>query len=235
MTIHVYLVRHGQTYFNLYNRLQGWSNSPLTDKGKQDAVVAAHKLEKIRFDAAFCSDTQRAIETARIILARNDAARHDGLYHAEEHMEFREQFYGYFEGKDMNEAWWAAGAPHGATTYAQILEKFGSAATKDFLKEADPFHHAENEEEYWERIERGYHIIRTHDKISQLTAHGTDAHVLLISHGNSLLSIVQRFAHSAPDGIDMTVRPRNGSVTRMDFNPEESAFDHALSIQGYNE
>ena len=29
---------------------------------------------------------------------------------------FREQFYGYFEGLNMDEAWYATGAPHGAPT-----------------------------------------------------------------------------------------------------------------------
>ena len=39
-----YLVRHGQTYYNIYNKLQGWSNSPLTEKGKQDAKNAGERL-----------------------------------------------------------------------------------------------------------------------------------------------------------------------------------------------
>lgn len=125
MAIHLYLVRHGQTYFNLYNRLQGWSNSPLTDSGKADAVRAGEKLAHIKFDAAFCSDTTRAQDTARTILLKNPSAQFSNLIEAEAHMEFREQFYGYFEGKDMNEAWWAAGAGHGAHTYAQIVEQFG--------------------------------------------------------------------------------------------------------------
>ena len=45
--LNVYLVRHGQTYYNIYNKLQGWSNSPLTQKGMQDARNAGEKLAKI--------------------------------------------------------------------------------------------------------------------------------------------------------------------------------------------
>ena len=37
MILHHHLVRHGQTYFNLYNIMQGWSNSPLTESGDADA------------------------------------------------------------------------------------------------------------------------------------------------------------------------------------------------------
>lgn len=33
MAINVYFVRHGQTYLNLYHRMQGWSDSPLTERG----------------------------------------------------------------------------------------------------------------------------------------------------------------------------------------------------------
>ena len=66
--LNVYLVRHGQTYYNIYNKLQGWSNSPLTQKGMQDARNAGEKLAKIHFDAAFCSDTTRAEATIQTIL-----------------------------------------------------------------------------------------------------------------------------------------------------------------------
>ena len=46
MLLHLHLVRHGQTFFNRYNRLQGWSNSPLTDAGLADADKAAAKADK---------------------------------------------------------------------------------------------------------------------------------------------------------------------------------------------
>ncbi|MFU0771743.1 MAG: hypothetical protein ACFWUH_09555 [Limosilactobacillus fermentum] len=59
--INIYLVRHGQTYYNIYNKLQGWSNSPLTDQGYQDAEKAGQRLKDVHFDAAFCSDLTRAV------------------------------------------------------------------------------------------------------------------------------------------------------------------------------
>ena len=43
----------------------------------------------------------------------------------------------------------AAGGPHGAKDYNDIVAKYGLAATRDFLKEADPFHDAESDAEYW--------------------------------------------------------------------------------------
>ncbi|SPU25825.1 phosphoglycerate mutase family protein [Bifidobacterium bifidum] len=74
-------------------------------------------------------------------------------------MHFREQCYGYFEGQDMSLAWTAAGGPHGAKDYNDIVAKFGLAASRDFLKEADPFHDAESDEEYWTRVEGAFQLI----------------------------------------------------------------------------
>ena len=221
--LHLYLVRHGQTYFNRYNRLQGWSNSPLTAKGIEDADKAAQKLRGTAFAAAYCSDTTRAQTTAERILQVNHEAGHP-LVPLVRDMHFREQFYGYFEGQDMGTAWWAAGAPHGAATYQQIISKFGLSATKDFLKEADPFHDAESDREYWDRIDGGYRLIASNPNL-----HDGDS-VLQISHGNTLLSLMNRYA---PEGYDLSERPANGSVTQFDLDTE-APVDHALSVVSYN-
>ncbi|RFT39647.1 histidine phosphatase family protein, partial [Bifidobacteriaceae bacterium NR003] len=164
MLLHLYLVRHGQTLFNRYNRLQGWSNSPLTEKGLKDADKAAKKLENITFAAAYCSDTTRAQITAQRILDANEAAGNVRPKLVSD-MHFREQCYGYFEGQDMQMAWWAAGAPNGAHTYNEIVEKFGLAATRDMLKEADPFHDAESDIEYWTRVEDGFKLISSNSSL----------------------------------------------------------------------
>ena len=224
MLLHLYLVRHGQTLFNRYNRLQGWSNSPLTEKGLKDADRAAKKLENIAFAAAYCSDTTRAQITAQRILDANEAAGNVRPNLVSD-MHFREQCYGYFEGQDMQMAWWAAGAPHGANTYNEIVEKFGLAATRDMLKEADPFHDAESDIEYWTRVEGGFALIAANSSLKD------GDNVLQISHGNTLLSIMHRFA---PAGYDLSERPANGSVTRLDFDTAQP-IDQAITIQGYNE
>ena len=52
-----YIVRHGQTLLNSIDRAQGWTDSPLTDAGKQTAVELGHKLKDIDFNAVYASDT----------------------------------------------------------------------------------------------------------------------------------------------------------------------------------
>lgn len=38
MVKHLYIMRHGKTLFNVYHRIQGWCDSPLTIKGILDAL-----------------------------------------------------------------------------------------------------------------------------------------------------------------------------------------------------
>lgn len=63
-----YYVRHGQTLFNILGRLQGWCDSPLTDKGIADAQRASAALAGIPFTRACSSSSPRASRTAEIIL-----------------------------------------------------------------------------------------------------------------------------------------------------------------------
>ena len=71
MTFTLYMVRHGQTILNSYNRLQGWCDSPLTQKGINDAKSAGKHLADIKFDKAYHSDTTRAMRTCHFILENN--------------------------------------------------------------------------------------------------------------------------------------------------------------------
>ncbi|WP_040472004.1 histidine phosphatase family protein [Lentilactobacillus kisonensis] len=212
-----FMVRHGQTYFNIYNKLQGWSNSPLTDKGIQNAVDTAEKLKNTKFAAAYCSDTTRAEETAGIILKHNLVSNVKAPVTAKF---FREEFYGYFEGNDMNQAWYLAGAPHGLPTFKDIVEKYSIGKAKDYLKDADPFHQAENNAEYWQRLDQGFDLIKANKAI-----HDGD-NVLLISHGNTLLSVVERYGEGK---YDVTERPANGSLTKLVFDGDN------VKVTAYNE
>ncbi len=69
--VNFYIVRHGQTLLNSLDRAQGWADSPLTDAGKQTAVELGHKLKGIDFNAAYASDTLRAVQTAELVLEEN--------------------------------------------------------------------------------------------------------------------------------------------------------------------
>lgn len=67
----LYLVRHGQTEFNVQKRVQGMADSALTPKGIADAKALGRgfQLAGVHFDAAFASDLTRAVDTAHFILS----------------------------------------------------------------------------------------------------------------------------------------------------------------------
>ena len=64
----LYLMRHGQTDFNKEHRLQGGTDIPLNDNGRQMARDASEKFKDIHFDICFTSPLSRARETAKIFL-----------------------------------------------------------------------------------------------------------------------------------------------------------------------
>lgn len=61
-------VRHGETQFNSAHRMQGRCDSPLTEKGIQQAFTAKHKLKDTHFDSAYVSTSERTRDTADILL-----------------------------------------------------------------------------------------------------------------------------------------------------------------------
>ena len=66
----IYLVRHGETDWNLQERMQGQADNELNDTGRKQAQIVADKLRGITFDAAFSSTLCRAVTTAEIILGQ---------------------------------------------------------------------------------------------------------------------------------------------------------------------
>ena len=66
----LYLVRHGQTELNVQNILQGWHDSPLTARGREQALTtrAAFEARGVTFDHAYSSPLGRARCTAELIV-----------------------------------------------------------------------------------------------------------------------------------------------------------------------
>jgi len=64
----VYLIRHGQSEGNAEGRAQGWLDSPLSERGRQQALCLAQRLSTTaEFAALFTSTLMRAVQTAHII------------------------------------------------------------------------------------------------------------------------------------------------------------------------
>lgn len=63
----LYLVRHGESEWNILRKVQGQINTNLTDVGREQAKKAAERLSKEKIDIIFSSDLSRAFDTAKII------------------------------------------------------------------------------------------------------------------------------------------------------------------------
>ena len=65
--LQVYLVRHGETQWNAERRIQGQSDSPLTEKGEQQAWQVGERASTLGITHIISSDLGRTRRTAEII------------------------------------------------------------------------------------------------------------------------------------------------------------------------
>jgi len=64
----IYVIRHGESENNLNEKWTGWYDTPLTEKGREDAKAAGEILCGVSFDKIYASDLSRAMNTARIAI-----------------------------------------------------------------------------------------------------------------------------------------------------------------------
>ena len=91
----IYLVRHGQTLQNRAGLLQGRSDFPLNEMGREQArrVGAFFREQGVRFDAVSTSPLRRAVQTAALIAGETVPLRVDER--------LIEMDYGPYEGMDL--------------------------------------------------------------------------------------------------------------------------------------
>ena len=63
----LYVTRHGQTDWNLLQKIQGKADIALNDTGRKQARITRDQLQDVPFDILFVSPLKRAYETAVII------------------------------------------------------------------------------------------------------------------------------------------------------------------------
>lgn len=68
----LFITRHGETLWNLEKRLQGWSNSPLSELGINQAKWLSERLKDQPIDIIYSSPLERAYNTACIIRGDRD-------------------------------------------------------------------------------------------------------------------------------------------------------------------
>ena len=135
MTRRIIVWRHGRTEWNLAGRVQGQTDVPLDEVGREQAREAAARLASLQPTRIVTSDLSRALETA------DELGRLTGIA-VETDVRLRERSFGVREGLTMAEAWeqfpdhmarWAAGDEAGipgSESSAAAGERFTAALTE---------------------------------------------------------------------------------------------------------
>ena len=144
MVKHLYLMRHGQTLFNVYRRIQEWCDSPLTEVGINQAIAARKLIEGIDFDHYYCSTAERASDTLELVTDyKVPYTRLKGL---------KECYFGVFEGQseDLNppfDKYDDVFTIYGGESGAQLKKRMMDTLTEVMEKE-DLFKDLDNEEDF---------------------------------------------------------------------------------------
>lgn len=124
----IYLMRHGETLFNVQGRTQGWCDSPLTEKGIADAKRAGEFMKNfsVKFDHFYSSTQERACDTMELVFPNISYERLKAL---------KEMNFGQFEGHPQylevdNEQKGTFFAQFGGETRVQVAERMMGALTR---------------------------------------------------------------------------------------------------------
>lgn len=186
--MNLYLMRHGETLLNHYNKMQGWSDAPLTLEGVEQVVTSAQRLWDVPFHTIYASDLGRTMSTAEIVLEMNARTPHMKIQPREA---FREVFFGALEGLSSEAVWGDMARYLGCRTIEEVEEKFPLEEEINVFHKLDPTREAETARRFHARLHPGI--------VEILEAHGgTDDHVLIVGHGLTIRFIIQAFVPDAP-------------------------------------
>lgn len=94
MAVKVTYFVHGTTTDNLEHKSTGWLPGELAQKGIDQSIVLKYQVDINQFDAVFCSDLQRAIDSAKYTF--------EGEKEIIQDERLRECNYGDFNGQDSS-------------------------------------------------------------------------------------------------------------------------------------
>ncbi|WP_125589016.1 histidine phosphatase family protein [Companilactobacillus jidongensis] len=196
----IYFIRHGQTLFNLMDKMQGWSDTPLTKQGIDDLKKTGKYLENVHFDALYSSDLKRAIDTANIIKKENKVSSLDLRIS----QNFREISFGSLEGLNSTELWKKLAKPYGFTNQIDFAKKYSMEFTRSVMKKADPWGYAEDYNDLLVRFNNGLNKLRKEN--------ANDSRILVVTHGTLIETIILEYFKPK---VDVTQSfPENGSITK---------------------
>ena len=132
----LYVVRHGETDFNVQKRYCGSTDIPLNNKGLEQAKQLSEKLNEINFDIIVTSSLIRAKRTAEIInkprnipliISNEFRERNLGVYEGLTHEEIKEKYPDLWERNCTRQL-------DDAPTNGETIRQFNERITKALLK-----------------------------------------------------------------------------------------------------
>lgn len=171
----LFLVRHGQSQWNLENRFTGWKDVDITELGEEEAQRAGQSLKDEQIDRAFTSKLVRAQHTLNIIL--DECGNTDIPVIMNEAL--NERSYGDLEGLNK----------------AETAEKYGAEQVHIWRRSFDIA--PPGGESLKDTYERVIPYFESNIK-PQLEQH---KNVLIVAHGNSLRALIMYLEHLSPEEI----------------------------------
>ena len=196
----LYLLRHGQTEFNLQKRVQGRCDAPLTELGIAQAHAAARWLidQHVRFDRMCTSPLGRARTTLETVRADLEAAGNTDLPKIEPIDGLMERSYGPFEAGP------ASDVPCELWDPGEALVPYGGEGSEALRAR----------------------IVATLTDIMRPVA--DDACVLATSHGSATLQFKKAWEHLAH--CDQNVPLGNCCILVYSFDPTDLTFTNEAII-----
>lgn len=221
----LYIVRHGRTMLNTTHRAQGWSDAVLTPEGEEVVKAAGRGLKDVDFQAAYSSDSGRAIQTAELILAESATSDDLALAHDSRLREFN---FGTFEGELSHDVYTLLAERAGA---GQSAEEYEATVTPQVLADSMAALDKENPDaaKNWPAEDYQQITARLKDAVDDIVdeeAARGDGNVLIVSHG---LSISALFASLFPDYRIPEGGLKNASVSILKYK------DGAFALESLND
>lgn len=205
-----YVVRHGQTEYNLNHLVQGWCDAPLTEAGARDARACGRGLARahVEFKAAYSSDLGRAVQTlSELLAARAEEASGLAVPPRARDARIREWCYGDLEARPGTCMRDALNAGFGCDMPFEELNA-RLPETADAIKRSD----ASGKAEGWDEIA---HRLRSfYDDVAHRVADAGGGNVLVVTHSFVIRSTMYLLD---PARVNDPVKIENASVTHVRY------------------
>lgn len=183
----LYIVRHGETEWNVIKRFQGQLNTPLTEKGMEKLRKTGKKLENVLFDEVYTSELGRTVASAEIILNENRGYKNKKR-ELQKLAELNEVYFGVWQG----------------LTYEEVFLKYPEEGNNYFYNVKN--YKAENVEA--EKLEDA--LERFLKGINKILDSHESGNILVVTHGTVFEMFMNYVANDSIFDIDERTLMGNG-------------------------